>query len=66
MAAKLVWLLLKERPDIVITTGAAPGYFCLRLGKLLGARTIWIDSICPMLNNFPCRVSGLVSTPTFG
>ncbi|MFQ5805354.1 MAG: hypothetical protein ACE5I3_02760 [Phycisphaerae bacterium] len=26
-------------------TGAAPGYVGLRLGKLLGAQTIWIDSI---------------------
>ena len=26
-------------------TGAAPGYFAIRIGKLLGARTLWIDSI---------------------
>ena len=38
-------LLLKERPDVVVSTGAAPGYFAVRLGKLLGARTVWIDSI---------------------
>ena len=38
-------ILLKERPDIVISTGAAPGFFALKIGKLLGARTIWIDSI---------------------
>lgn len=43
--AKLFLILLKERPDIVITTGSAPGMLTLRLGKLLGARTIWIDSI---------------------
>lgn len=33
------------RPDIVISTGAAPGALALLLGKLAGARTIWIDSI---------------------
>ena len=45
MALKLGWILIWEHPDVVISTGAAPGYFSLRLGKLLGARTIWIDSI---------------------
>jgi hypothetical protein len=29
----------------VITTGAAPGYFAVRIGKLLGARVVWVDSI---------------------
>lgn len=39
---RLVW---RVRPDVILTTGAAPGYFAMRAGKLLGARTIWIDSI---------------------
>lgn len=38
-------VVLQVRPDAVVTTGAAPGYFALRLGKLLGARTIWVDSM---------------------
>lgn len=38
-------LTLKIRPDVVITTGAAPGYWAIRFGRLLGARTCWIDSI---------------------
>ena len=38
-------MLLRERPHVVISTGAAPGYLALRAGKLLGARTIWIDSV---------------------
>lgn len=38
-------IVLRERPDVVVSTGAAPGFFALRLGKLLGARTIWLDSI---------------------
>lgn len=49
---KAVWsafcvlrIVLKERPDIVITTGAAPGYFAILFGSCFGARTIWIDSI---------------------
>jgi len=44
-ALELFWIVCKERPDVVISTGAAPGYFAIVLGKLLGARTIWVDSI---------------------
>lgn len=49
---KLVWLcicalyiLIRVRPDVVITTGAAPGLVFLVLGKVLGSKTIWLDSI---------------------
>lgn len=42
---QLLILMLRIRPEAVISTGAAPGYFALRIGKMLGARTIWIDSI---------------------
>jgi UDP-N-acetylglucosamine:LPS N-acetylglucosamine transferase len=45
MIAEVCWIVLRERPDVVVTTGAAPGVVALRLGKLLGAKTIWIDSI---------------------
>jgi hypothetical protein len=38
-------VVVKERPAVVVTTGASPGYFAIRCGKLLGARTVWIDSI---------------------
>jgi UDP-N-acetylglucosamine:LPS N-acetylglucosamine transferase len=44
MTARLLGIILKERPDIVVSTGAAPGFVALRLSRLLGARTIWIDS----------------------
>lgn len=43
--AKLLWILLLERPDVVVSTGALPGYFALHLAKWFGARTIWLDSI---------------------
>ncbi len=45
MAAKIAWIILRKRPDVVITTGAAPGYFAIRIGKLLGARAMWLDSV---------------------
>ena len=45
LAFQILRLVLVERPDIVLSTGAAPGYLALRIGKLFGAKTIWIDSI---------------------
>jgi UDP-N-acetylglucosamine:LPS N-acetylglucosamine transferase len=44
LAAKIACIIFKERPDVVISTGAAPGYFAVVFGHLLGARTIWVDS----------------------
>jgi UDP-N-acetylglucosamine:LPS N-acetylglucosamine transferase len=44
-ALKMLWVVLRERPSVVVSTGAAPGYLAIRLGKLLGARTVWIDSV---------------------
>lgn len=45
MALRLFRIMWRERPDLVISTGAAPGYLALRIGRLLGIRTVWIDSI---------------------
>lgn len=45
MAIRVGWTVIAFRPDVVVSTGAAPGYFALRFGKLIGAKTIWIDSI---------------------
>jgi UDP-N-acetylglucosamine:LPS N-acetylglucosamine transferase len=45
MAMQVLWKIVKFRPQIIISTGAAPGLLALRIGKLLGARTVWIDSI---------------------
>ena len=40
----VLWLVIRLRPDAIVSTGAAPGFFALRFGKLLGARTLWLDS----------------------
>jgi hypothetical protein len=39
------WLIVRARPDFVVSTGAAPGLIALFFGKLLGAKTVWIDSV---------------------
>jgi UDP-N-acetylglucosamine:LPS N-acetylglucosamine transferase len=42
---KILWVVLRERPTVVVSTGAAPGYLAIRCARLLGARTVWIDSV---------------------
>ena len=42
---KAIKTIRKEKPDAIITTGAAPGLVYLLAGKLFGRKTIWIDSI---------------------
>jgi UDP-N-acetylglucosamine:LPS N-acetylglucosamine transferase len=44
-AFSVLWTLLCEHPDVVISTGASPGYFAIFFGRKLGARTIWVDSM---------------------
>lgn len=41
----LVILLVRIRPKMVISTGALPGVIALALGRLVGAKTIWVDSV---------------------
>lgn len=38
-------VVLKHRPKVILSTGAAPGFFCILAGRLIGARTLWIDSV---------------------
>ena len=45
LAARMFGVVLRERPDIVVSTGAAPGLFGVIFGKFLRARTIWVDSL---------------------
>lgn len=38
-------IVYTEKPKVVISTGAAPGLLGLMAGKMLGIKTIWIDTI---------------------
>lgn len=42
---QISWILIRERPSAIVTTGAAPGYFAVRLGKWMGIKTLWVDSM---------------------
>ena len=43
--AAVGWVVLRERPTVVFSTGASVGFFALLVAKLLGSRTVWLDSI---------------------
>jgi len=45
LIVRLTALLVRLRPRVILTTGAAPGYLALAIGRRLGARTVWLDSI---------------------
>lgn len=42
---QMLFVIIRERPTSIVTTGAAPGYLAIRIGRLLGVKTLWIDSI---------------------
>jgi UDP-N-acetylglucosamine:LPS N-acetylglucosamine transferase len=44
-AFQVAYILFKERPQVILSTGAAPGVVAIFLGKAFGIRTIWVDSI---------------------
>ncbi len=44
-AFAILGLMIRHRPDVVVSTGAMPGLLALAVGKLFGSRTVWIDSV---------------------
>lgn len=44
-AAATLRLMVRLRPDVVISTGALPGVIALVAGRIVGARTVWLDSV---------------------
>jgi hypothetical protein len=43
--AQLTGLAIRHRPRNVVTTGALPGLLALMVGRCIGARAIWVDSL---------------------
>ena len=42
---QIVFVIAKEKPSCIVSTGAAPGLLTIIVGKLFFRNTIWIDSI---------------------
>jgi UDP-N-acetylglucosamine:LPS N-acetylglucosamine transferase len=64
IAFKSLWQVLsimrKTKPDVIVSTGSMPGLLCLMFGRLMGKRTIWVDSVAnsermSMSGTFACR-----------
>jgi UDP-N-acetylglucosamine:LPS N-acetylglucosamine transferase len=36
-------LMLRHRPRVIVTTGAAPGFLAILFGQVVGARCVWLD-----------------------
>ncbi|MBV6632337.1 MAG: UDP-N-acetylglucosamine--LPS N-acetylglucosamine transferase [Alphaproteobacteria bacterium] len=45
VTVQLAWLLLRHRPGYIISTGAAPGCLALIMGRWIGAKGLFIDSV---------------------
>lgn len=45
-----LFYLLKERPDVIISTGAGAAYPTCRLGKLMGKKIIFLESFARSKN----------------
>ena len=59
-AISVAFILLRHCPDAIVTTGAAPGFFAVRLGRLFGVKTVWVDSIA---NGERLSLSGIKAGP---
>ncbi|WKD27080.1 UDP-N-acetylglucosamine transferase subunit ALG14 [Halomonas sp. KG2] len=45
VAREVFGVIKKSRPDVVISTGALPGLLFCVIGKVLGKKVIWVDSM---------------------
>ena len=57
---RCIKIIFREKPDVVISTGAAPGFICCFLAKLNGAKVTWLDSIA---NTEKLSMSGRMIRP---
>jgi UDP-N-acetylglucosamine:LPS N-acetylglucosamine transferase len=55
----IVKILKKEKPTVIITTGALPGLITIFLGRMFGIKTIWLDSIA---NSEGISMSGKIAS----
>lgn len=44
-AVDIARILLRSRPDVIITTGALPGLIAAALARPFGVKSLWVDSI---------------------
>ena len=64
---RILWILIRVRPNVIVSTGASCGYIAIRIGRLLGARCLFIDSIAnaerlSLSGHMACRHADLMLT----
>jgi len=42
---RIILSFVKFRPHLIVSTGALPGALAIVIGRLFGAKTIWVDSV---------------------
>nr|WP_315147217.1 hypothetical protein [uncultured Flavobacterium sp.] len=55
----IILIVRSSKPNVIITTGAAPGLMAIFVGRLFGVKTIWVDSIA---NCEQVSMSGKIAT----
>ncbi len=56
-------VVLRFRPQIIITTGAMPGFLALLCGQLVRSKTVWVDSFAnPEVMTMSGRYSKKIAT----
>ncbi len=60
MGIQVFHIINKERPSVIISTGAAPGLFAIFIGRVFSAKTLWLDSIA---NAERLSMSGRLARP---
>lgn len=59
-------LLLKEKPDAVLSTGAAPGLVVLLAARIIGIPAVWVDSVANAEELSMCgRIASKIASSTF-
>jgi UDP-N-acetylglucosamine:LPS N-acetylglucosamine transferase len=63
---RAIRIVAKEKPDMAVSTGAAPGIITLLAAKLLGRKTVWIDSVANVHGlSLSGRLASLFVTRTY-
>jgi UDP-N-acetylglucosamine:LPS N-acetylglucosamine transferase len=66
VVAGILKIIKQERPDYVVTTGALPGLITIFLARLLGIKSIWLDSIANSEKiSFSGRVAAFLANDCF-
>lgn len=62
---KLRHIIKRDKPVLVVSTGAAPGLLALLVAKTMGVRTLWIDSIANVDRMSMCgRIASYIADKT--